>query len=123
MSERIPEEELQLNAASAALVYASPRLERVFLLDGVEAYVCPWDRIVLFRRIGPRWRLEVPSWEVRDWCEAGCNHFWVYVFRKGDPRALRVKIHGRGVRAILEGPSVVFVVASRIRGIGAPWLP
>ena len=123
MEGRIPEGELAENASLARLVYASPRLERVVLPAGGEAYLCPWDRVALFvGRLGV-YRLTVPGWERRAWCSAGCNHFWVYVMRKGTQQSLRVRIHGKRVYAVLEGPSVTFVIASRVKGLGAPWLP
>jgi len=120
---RIPEGELVENAGRARLVYANPLLERIALPAGGEAYLCPWDRVALFRgRLGV-YRITVPSWITRAWCEAGCNHFWVYVMRRFSPEALRVRIHGKRVYAVLEGPSVTFVIASRVKGLGGPWLP
>jgi len=120
---RIPEGELAENAGRARLVYASPLLERVVLPTGEEVFICPWDRVVLFRGGAGVYRLTVPGWEQRAWCEAGCNHFWVYVMRKLSPEALRVRIHGKRVYAVLDGPAVRFVIASRVKGLGAPWLP
>jgi hypothetical protein len=122
VSERIPLEELELNASRAKLVYASPFLERVVLLNGEEAYECPWDLVPLFRGGLGTYRLTLASWDYRAWCEQGCNHFWVYVFRRGDPRAERVRIGGKRVFAVLEGPTVRFVICTRIRGTSAPWV-
>jgi hypothetical protein len=121
VSERIPLEELELNASKAKLVYASPFLERVLLLDGEEAYECPYDLVPLFRgRLGT-YRLTLGSWDYRAWCEQGCNHFYVYVMRKGSEQARRVQVTGRRVFAVLEGPTVRFVICTRTRGMNAPW--
>jgi hypothetical protein len=122
VSERIPLEELQANAQRAKLVYASPFLERVVLLNGEEVYECPWDLVPLFRGGLGTYRLTLASWDYRAWCEQGCNHFWVYVFRRGDPRAERVRIGGKRVFAVLEGPTVLFAICSRTKGMSAPWV-
>ena len=123
----IPLEELLENAASAKLVYASSFLEKVVFPNGEEAYVCPWDLIVLFRGRRGVYRITLPSWEsvppYRAWCDAGCNHFYVYVMRKESDQARRVRVHGKRVYAVLDGPTVRFVVASRTKGMGAPWKP
>jgi len=123
----IPLEELLENAARARATYISPFLERVVLPDGEEVYICPWDLIMLFRgRLGV-YRITLPSWEsvppYRAWCDAGCNHFYVYVMRKESDQARRVRVHGKRVYAVLDGPTVRFVVASRTKGMGAPWKP
>jgi hypothetical protein len=121
VGERIPLEELELNASKARLVYASPFLERVTLLNGEEAYECPWDLVPLFRGRYPVYRITLASWNYRAWCEQGCNHFYVYVFRKGSEQARRVQVAGKRVFAVLEGPTVLFVVAARTKGMSAPW--
>jgi mRNA-degrading endonuclease RelE of RelBE toxin-antitoxin system len=122
VSERIPVEVLASEGGSARLVYASPFLERVVLLSGEEAYECPWDLVPLFRgRLGT-YRLTLESWDYRAWCEQGCNHFYVYVFRKGSEQARRVRIGGKRVYAVLEGPTVLFAICSRTKGMSAPWV-
>lgn len=122
MSEPIPLEELQANAQQAKLVYASPFLERVTLLSGEEAYECPWDLVPLLKGRLDRFTLTLSDWSYRDWCEQGCNHFYVYVFRRGDPKAGRVRIGGKRVYAVLEGPTVLFAICTRTRGMSAPWV-
>jgi len=125
--ERIPLGELEENAARARLVYANPFLERVVLPGGEEAYICPWDWVVLFRgRLGA-FRITLPNWEsvppYRAWCDVGCNHFYVYVMRKSSDQAKRVRVDGKRVYAVLDGATVRFVVAARGKGVGAPWKP
>ena len=122
MSEPIPLEELQANAQQAKLVYASPFLEKVTLLSGEEAYECPWDLVPLFRGGLGTYRLTLSDWSYRAWCEQGCNHFYVYVMRKGSEQARRVQVTGKRVYAVLEGPTVRFVICTRIRGMSAPWV-
>jgi hypothetical protein len=122
VSEPIPLEELELNASKAKLVYVSPFLERVFLLDGEEAYECPWDLVPLVRGRYPVYRLALESWDYRAWCEQGCNHFYVYVMRKYSEQARRVQVTGKRVYAVLEGPTVLFAICSRTKGMSAPWV-
>jgi hypothetical protein len=125
VSAPIPVEELQSNALQARLVYASSWLGKVVFPSGEEAYICPWDLVVLFRgRLGV-YRITVPNWEsvppYRAWCDAGCNHFYVYVMRRDSDQAKRVRVDGKRVYAVLDGPTVRFVIASRTKGVGAPW--
>jgi hypothetical protein len=122
VSEPIPLEELQANAQRARLVYASPFLERVVLLNGEEAYECPWDLVPLLKGRLDRFTLTLASWDYRAWCEQGCNHFYVYVMRKDSEQARRVQVGGKRVYAVLEGPTVRFVICTRIRGMSAPWV-
>ena len=122
-SGRIPEEVLRSEAQRAVLVHVSPLLERVVFPWGEEAYACPWDLVVLFRGRRPAYRLTVPNWGDRAWCDLGCNHFRVWVVPRGSPEALRVLVRGKRVYALLDGETVRFVVASRTKGVGAPWLP
>jgi hypothetical protein len=42
--------------------------------------------------------------------------------RKGSEQARRVQVTGKRVYAVLEGPTVLFVVAARTKGMSAPWL-
>ena len=125
MGEPIPPEVLAAESRSVRLVYASPFLERVFLLDGEEAYECPWDLVPLVRGRYPVYRITLERWPTEppyfSWCEQGCNHFYVYVFRKWDPKARRVQVTGKRVFAVLEGPTVLFVICTRTRGMNAPW--
>ena len=122
MSEPIPLEELQANAQQAKLVYASPFLEKVTLLSGEEAYECPYDLVPLFKGRLDRFTLTLSDWSYRAWCEQGCNHFYVYVMRRGSEQARRVQVTGKRVYAVLEGPTVRFVICTRIRGMSAPWV-
>jgi hypothetical protein len=123
VSDPIPVEELQANATNAKLMYISPLLERIILLDGREAYICPWDLAALFHGTLNTYTLTLTDWVERAWCAQGCNHFWVYVMRRNSPQALNVKIDGKLIYAILDGPTVRFVIAARTKGIGAPWRP
>ena len=122
MSEPIPLEELQANAQQAKLVYASPFLEKVTLLSGEEAYECPYDLVPLLKGRLDRFTLTLSDWSYRAWCEQGCNHFYVYVMRRGSEQARRVQVTGKRVYAVLEGPTVRFVICTRIRGMSAPWV-
>jgi len=122
VSERIPVEVLATESQSARLVYASPLLERVALLNGEEAYECPYDLVPLFRGKYPCYRITLASWDYRAWCEQGCNHFYVYVMRKGSEQARRVQVAGKRVFAVLEGPTVLFAICTRTRGMNAPWV-
>jgi hypothetical protein len=121
VSERIPVEVLATEGRGARLIYASPLLERVVLLNGEEAYMCPWDLVPLVRGRYPVYRITLGSWDYRAWCDQGCNHFYAYVFRKWDPKARRVQVTGKRVYAILEGATVLFVVAAKTKGMSAPW--
>jgi hypothetical protein len=122
VSEPIPLEELQANAQQAKLVYASPFLEKVTLLSGEEAYECPYDLVPLLKGRLDRFTLTLSDWSYRAWCEQGCNHFYVYVMRKGSEQARRVQVTGKRVYAVLEGPTVLFAICSRTKGMSAPWL-
>jgi len=122
VSERIPVEVLATESQSARLVYASPFLERVVLLSGEEAYECPWDLVPLFRGRYPFYRITLESWDYRSWCNLNCNHYWVFVVRKGSPQDLAARVAGRWTAAVLEGPSVRFYICLRKKaGVGSPW--
>jgi hypothetical protein len=122
VSASIPLEELQANAQQAKLVYASPFLERVLLLDGEETYECPWDLVPLFRGKYPYYRITVADWSAPSWCEQGCNHCWVYATRRGSPQDLKARVTGRWTLAVLEGPSVRFYIyLHKKAGYYSPW--
>jgi hypothetical protein len=114
-------EAIRREAGNLSLVWASPRLATAVLQSGELAYLCPWDWVVLFSGDGVRYRLRLSDWARREWCGDGCNHFRVYVLRRGSPEAARVAVGGRHVYAVLDGETVRFVVAARTRGLGAPW--
>ena len=122
MGEPIPPEVLAAESRSARLVYASPFLERVVLLNGEEAYECPWDLVPLIRGRYPYYRITVADWSAPFWCEQGCNHCWVYATRKGSPQDLKAKVTGRWTLAVLEGPSVRFYIyLHKKAGVYSPW--
>jgi hypothetical protein len=114
-------ETLRREAVSLSLVWASPRLATAVLQGGELAYLCPRDWVVLFSGDGIRYRLRLSDWARREWCAEGCNHFRVYVLRRGTAEAARVRVGGRHVYAVLDGETVRFVVAARTGGLGAPW--